>query len=353
MPAGASRAAIRRATHQAHREVERLDARTLEDLTRLYEDAATTLRQQLAAAAGMDERLTLLELRQALVLVEGELGRLARLRAGLLDDVLRTGALLGAAPFDPLSGDGLRVTNGTLMRVSDDALRFVRSFVAKDGLQLSDRVWRIDQGAREAVVRAVQRAIVLGQSAEDAARDLLARGDLPPAELLAKARAATSSAIGAEVEQAMTGAAYEAKRLFRTELNRAHGEAYMKAGADHPDLAGWRYVLSPAHPRPDICDLLSEQNLYGLGKGVYPTRELCPWPAHPNILSFVEIVFKDEVTEADRAGRETSIEALQRLGATRQKGVLGTGKYELFHRGELGAGAIRATLAAASRRAGA
>ncbi|MEQ1658508.1 MAG: hypothetical protein ABL896_06990, partial [Hylemonella sp.] len=100
---------------------------------------------------------------------------------------------------------------------------------------------------------------------------------------------------------------------MRTEINRAHGEAYMAGGESTPDFAGWRYLLSPRHPAPDICDLLATQNLHGLGNGVYPTREQTPWPAHPNTLSFVEMVFLEEVTQADRTGKETELQALARL----------------------------------------
>lgn len=48
-----------------------------------------------------------------------------------------------------------------------------------------------------------------------------------------------------------------AMRVFRTEINRAHGEAYMMTGEDLPGFAGWRYPLSPADSKPDI------RNLYG------------------------------------------------------------------------------------------
>lgn len=345
-------AAIRRATRQAHLAVEALDAEALGDLTRLYESAARDIRARLAAAAGADDRLSLAELRGILVQVEDQLVRLAQVRGAMMDDTLREAAGLGVAPFDAFTTDRLRVTSGALMRVADDAVRFTRRFIAADGLQLSDRIWRLDRTSKEAIAGAIERAVILGQSAEQAARDLLARNELVPEDLATKARSATGGALGGEVEAAMTGRAYEAKRLMRTELNRAHGEAYMMAGADHPDFAGWRYVLSPAHPRPDICDLYSEQNLYGLGNGVYPTREVLPWPAHPNILSFVEIVFRDEVTDADRAGKETTMQALGRLSPERQEGVLGVGKLELFKAGTLAKGAIRSRLSAARRRAG-
>lgn len=140
------------------------------------------------------------------------------------------------------------------------------------------------------------------------------------------------------------GAYAQAERVFRPEINRAHGEAFMAAGEGTPGFAGWRYLLSPTHPAPDICDLLSTQNLHGLGQGVYPTRARTPWPAHPNTLSFVQIVFVDEITDADRARQESSLEALGRLTPAQRDGALGKTKAQYFDRGLLRTGMIRSAL---------
>lgn len=98
------------------------------------------------------------------------------------------------------------------------------------------------------------------------------------------------------------------------------------------------------------CDLLSTQNLYGLGPGVYPTRETTPWPAHPNTLSFLEIVFADEITEADSAGKETELQALQRMAPEIRAGALGQTKAAYFDQGLLTKGMIRSPLYAVEQR---
>ena len=59
------------------------------------------------------------------------------------------------------------------------------------------------------------------------------------------------------------------------------------------EAVGLRYCLSPRHPRKDICDTHASADLYGLGAGVYPV-DACPWPAHPNTFSYVEVVYSDE-----------------------------------------------------------
>lgn len=341
-----SRAAIKRGTLAAHRRVEDLDQEAMDALERAFRKAAEEIGRDIRRAAGQGDTIPIQELRSLLSQVEERLSELARLRNGTLNDVLTQAAELGADAY------GLEAT--ARMQVTQTALRFVQTLVAADGLQLSDRIWRLDRGAREEVVDAIEQAVVRGYGAAEAARDLLTRGQPIPLDMQAAIEGAQAPRLARHIGDQLIAAPGSpmdhAMRLFRTELNRAHGEAYMLGGEDHPDFAGWRFLLSPAHPEPDICDLLSEQNLHGLGRGVYPSREACPWPAHPNTLSFVEIVFKDEVTEADRAGQETPMEALARLTDGQQLGVLGKNKHQAFKDGQLTQGMIRAPWAAVKDR---
>ena len=352
--ADAIRAQIKRATVEAHRAVVSLDARSLDELEALYKEAAAQIGAAIRARAGDADLVTLSQLQDLLGQVTGRLADLSRQRDALLNGALSAATNLGIDPFAMGMAPG--VSGVARMQIHDEALRFVRTFVAEDGLQLSDRIWRLDRGARDGVVNAIEQAVIQGHGAGQAAREFLAQGKQVPVDLGRKADAARGTTIAKAVgEQLLTGAGNpldNAMRLFRTEINRAHGEAYMMGGEQHPDFGGWRFLLSPAHPKPDICDLLSTQNVHGLGPGVYPSREKCPWPAHPNTLSFVEIVFKDEVTAADRAGRETPVEALGRLSPAARRGVLGVGKSAVFDAGQLTQGMIRAPWAAVKKRIG-
>jgi hypothetical protein len=341
-------AAIRRATVAAHRDVEQLDAEALKALEAVYREAAADIAARVDAHAGPDGNLALRELRSALAQVEARLRELGEARDALLHSNLARAADLGVRPYLAAATGHAVVSNGAGMLIANEALQFVRTFVAADGLQLSDRIWRIDRGARDAVVNAIEQAVIQGHGAGQAAREFLARGMPVPDDIAGKLKAGDARQIGQTIESVMTdqpgNPMASAMRLFRTEINRAHGESFMKGGEDNPDRAGWRYLLSPAHPRPDICDLLSTQNLYGLGPGVYPDRATLPWPAHPNTLSFVEMVFKDEVGEADTAGKETAMAALARLTAEQRAGVLGVTKAEYFDEGLLSKGMIRTPL---------
>lgn len=350
-------AQIKRATALGQNAIESLDAETARALIDLYQAQAADIRARIAAHAGPDGNIALQELRSLLDQVQGILRRITDERDALLNESLTKAADYGARPaLGAVLDTGAVVSTPASMTVAQDALHFVRTFVAADGLQLSDRLWRIDRGARDAVVNALERSVIQGHGAGQAAREFLSRGTAVPADVRNKMASANAAALAGDANSLMTGAGSpldNAMRLFRTEINRAHGEAYMMGGEGLPDFGGWRFLLSPAHPRPDICDLLSSQNLYGLGQGVYPSRARCPWPAHPNTLSFIEIVFKDEITAAARASKETPMEALARLTQDQREGVLGVGKTEIYDAGSLRQGMIRSSLSAVKKRIGA
>ena len=348
MSAVVDRARIRRATLAARAAMFELDAAGQDELAVLYGAAADSLRVAIARHADGDGNVALTELRSVLAQVEAILGTVR----GQVETTVQVGveraAMHGAA--------GVALESSASMRVATEAVAITRHFVAADGLMLSDRLWRIDRGARETVARAVELAVIQVHGSAQAAREFLLQGKPVPAEVAARQGAANAVALGSEAERLMTGpgesALYQAQRVFRTEINRAHGEAAMLAAERLPGFAGHRFLLSPNHPKHDICDLLAKQNLYGLGEGVYPTRAKCPWPAHPNTLSFVEFVLEDEVTDEDRAGKESPMAALGRLEPEVREGVLGVGKAAIYDEGKLRQGMIRSTLGAVRRRTG-
>lgn len=89
------------------------------------------------------------------------------------------------------------------------------------------------------------------------------------------------------------------------------------------------------------CDLYAKANLYGLGAGVYPGGEH-PYPAHPNTISFITPVFKDEISDADRAGKQTPFEWIAQQSANEQDMVLGgRQKGAAFRAGLLNDGDLR------------
>lgn len=318
------KAAIKRASARGRASMNRLDRDYLSQLDQLYRTAARDIQSAIQARADSGGFLRIEVMRSLLGQVNQRIQQLSTARNRLLDDGLPAAAALGTRPFS-----GAPEVSAVLPRVADEAVRFVQRFVNHDGLQLSDRLWRLDNGAREGVTRAIQSAIVQGQSASQAANDFLSRGEQIPASVLNKRNLAQSSRIStAAASELLTkdgNPRVNALRVFRTELNRAHGEAYQAAAFEHPDAVGTRYLLSPGHPRPDICDMHARVNRYGLGPGVYP-KGRSPWPAHPNTLSYEEVVFSDEVSPEDKAAKEDRVSWLKQQRPGVQESVLGSRK---------------------------
>lgn len=136
--------------------------------------------------------------------------------------------------------------------VAQNAVNAVYQRVYRDGLSLSDRLWRLSAGTRKVIEDKVVAAVAQGTSAENLARDL--RSYL------------TKTGQG--------NARYNAMRLARTEINTAHREGCIVSATkpdgtlrDHILALGWR--LSKSHVIPDVCDLWASQDIDGLGPGNY------------------------------------------------------------------------------------
>lgn len=243
-------------------------------------------------------------------------------------------ARIGAASILPLTGSGLSVD-----AVVTQTMAWLTSFRAADGLQLSDRLWRVASTAQTELRVLVENGIMRGQSSYQAALEYIQQGKPVPAALDLGLQARQAAKLAAKAEALLVNPSgdvlYAAHRVLRTEMNRAYVESNVACLAQHPDVIGIRYLLSPLHPKTDICDLYAAANLYGLGPGVYPPNEL-PYPAHPNTLCTIEAVFIDEVTDADRAGKQTAFEWLAKQPPDMHAGVLGgKQKAAAFQAGQL------------------
>ena len=317
----ATKARIKRASKAARGDVTRLVDRSLEQLERHYRAAADDLAAVINASADLDGNVKIEALDSILTGTRQQIAQIAEQRDLDLGAAITKSASLGVEPFRDVAE-----LTADLASVANEAARFVQEFVAEDGLNLSDRLWRIDSGAYRSIEDQLQNAIIRGDGASKAAQDFLRRGVPVPDDVrsqLGLARADSLARVPGGVFLRDDSSAYaKALRVFRTEINRAHGEAYQGAAFEHPDVIGTRFLLSPNHPRADICDMHASVNRYGLGRGVYP-KGRNPWPAHPNTLSFVEVVFSDEVSDDDRQGKEDRIAWLKRRPPADQAAILG------------------------------
>lgn len=331
-------AATKVARAQAQQRIDE-QARQLEQL---IGELASDIQSEVQRYAGADGTVNIAQIPTINDYLDGRLSSFLQSYHGLIEDSLVAAAALGA---DVLKFTGSGTPQSSLVQ---DVLQFVRDFRDARGLDLSSRIWRVSENMSSTISQAIQNGIVRGYSANQAARDYIAQGVPVPDDIAAEAAAGGADSVGRAAADALlnpdagisTQAAFE--RVLRTEMNRAYTQAYATAALQHPDAAGVKFNLSPAHPRADICDLYANANLYGLGPGVYPDASSCPYPAHPNTLSFLTTVFNDQVSAEDQDGRESWQEWLKDQPEDVQDSVLGSqDKGSAFRSDQLDGGDLR------------
>lgn len=246
-----------------------------------YRAAGKRIRQQVADY----EHIGIAELAEIHRLLDSELKQLEQVQNRLLHE-----GMLAAAAAAALGWRGSR-------REPEAERLLVRHLLdtpQKDGLNLSARLWRIHAGAARDLKSVVDVAVQRGWDAEHTLQRTL---NITP-ELKQALDEAGAGAVARRLEAGLLAnpgnAAAKFRRVLRTEINRAHGERYKQLARADEKVIGLRFMLSPRHPRVDICDEHAAADLYGLGQGVYPVDE-CPWPAHPNTFSYTEAVYRDEI----------------------------------------------------------
>jgi hypothetical protein len=170
-----------------------------------------------------------------------------------------------------------------------------------DGLTLSSRIWKLDRDAREGINRVLMAGVANKRSAWDIARDLesyLGAGQDCPRwtrtrlDKLTKKDIASGDRRGlvTGAECGAKGVAYNALRMARTELQAAHHAASDRIMEAQPWIEKEQVVLSPAHPKPDICDDVIAAGEGG--QGIYPKGGVT-LPLHPHCLCFKTSVLPD------------------------------------------------------------
>jgi hypothetical protein len=171
-----------------------------------------------------------------------------------------------------------------------------------DSLNLSQRIWRIDREARDGINSVIMNGISNQTSAWDLAAQLEqylgANADCPrwtSTRLYGKTKTqiATGDTTGLLSGNACDGrgVSYNALRLARTEIQKAHALATDRVLASQPWVEKEKINLSAAHPEQDICDETVQGGEKGEGVYVVGTIEL---PLHPNCLCYKTAVLMDE-----------------------------------------------------------
>ena len=315
--------AIRRAHVAGQREMAIYLRQLQQTIADIYRRAGEILQAEIIRAGNAEGIIGIDQLGNLRRTVDDTLDQVRSATENQLDQSLNRMVELGINPFQ--SED----IGTPVAQLTEQVLRNLRAFTDSNGLQLSDRLWRVDTALRRAVQESIETAVAEGQSASQATRDFLTRGEVIPPDIISKRERAAAQAIAVQNLNRMDGGKEYRKvlQVMQTESIRAHGMAHRAAATAHPDVVGVRFTLSPRHPEVDICDVHASANIYGLGAGVYPP-DRSPWPAHPNTFSFEQVVFRDEVTDEDRAGKQTRVDwlnaqpdniALPALGGTEAK----------------------------------
>ncbi len=116
-------------------------------------------------------------------------------------------------------------------------------------------------------------------------------------------------------------------RVARTEMSRAYGDSVFRKVHEDKGIIGVRWLLSSAHPRPDICNHYAESDPFGKGAGVYPAENLPSFPAHSNCLcSLISIRANPDDRSKGRFSEERTIDYLKGLSDEKRADVLGSKK---------------------------
>ena len=191
-------------------------------------------------------------------------------------------------PVDPLGG----AIGAAERQRRADAWFDTATWRDPNGRQLSDRIWEARRSVREAIDRTLVNAIVSGEDALVTARKL--EQWLSPS--WAPRRDETGRLVARQPKRLVTATpgragagSYASRRLARTEITRAHGQATLRANERNPFSRGSRWNLSGSHSEPDECDRNASHD-EGLGRGVYGHGRFPTYPLHPHERCFIDSV---------------------------------------------------------------
>lgn len=194
--------------------------------------------------------------------------------------------------FVPAMGDWEKLAEMWLRR-RNYALQVAQQRAYSDGLHLSQRIWRLDQGGMQAIRNTIATGMAQRTSAVELAQQL--EGQLNAGEDWPRwTRARLSQMDAAERAQdakgllrsasdvppgGSSGISYNALRLARNEIQIANHAVTSDIAIHSPWVTGRKVVLSPAHPKSDICDEYAAGGPYESNANFLPLHPqcLCRW----------------------------------------------------------------------------
>ncbi len=209
---------------------------------------------------------------------------------------------------------------GTILRMWQQrralALQATQQRVYGDGLQLSQRIWRLEAGGLERIRAQLAAGMTsrtnAWQLATQLERELGFEQRYPrwtddrlyhmtPGDRLANKKGLWSyNDLVREADKtgdfaAMSkGVAYNALRLARNEIQHANHAVTTEIARHNPAVTGRKTALSPGHPKVDICDEWAAGGPYDKGEEILPL--------HPQCMCFYVNVLMDKAAFAADVG---------------------------------------------------
>ena len=267
-----------------------------------YKEIGDSVRGEILAASDDEGRIPMRRLPILDTSVAWNMDALGSWEDNWILEALDDSAELGTGGMLAIAGIvGISLPHAKVAGIPGQAAEFAKTFVAKDGLTLSPRLWKIHEFQKYRVNEALRQIVVEGESVRKTAQELLGRGK-PLGKSVQQAFSRTTSLkIGGEIHNLFTpkgrkNLLFNTERMLITETNRARGRAYIDTCDVTPGVIGMRVVLSPSHPRADICDEITSRDDYGLGPGGYPLDQLPLYPFHPLCLCILVPIFRGDIS---------------------------------------------------------
>ena len=194
------------------------------------------------------------------------------------------------------------IEDGVFKPQVDILLTAAGEWIYGDALNISARIWSVEGDGRDAINKVLMQGIADGDSAWNIAEKLegfLGAGQDCPRWTSTRLYGRTASDKSAGDTTGLLsgndcdgrGVSYNALRLARTEIQKAHALATDKLMASQPWVEKEKCHLSASHPEPDECDDIVEGG--DNNDGVYPVGTI-EYPLHPNCFCYKTAVLMDE-----------------------------------------------------------
>lgn len=177
----------------------------------------------------------------------------------------------------------LQIGGAVFRPLGDEFAGDVELWVDQNGRTLSQRVWLAGEGVRQQIDKRLRLAIVRGDDPIQVARELeqyLSPSWAPKRNEKGRLEADQPKRIVTRTPRSGAGS-YPARRLARTEITRAFGQASIEAARLNPFVRGVKWSLSGVHKDSDQCDDNARRSSRGLPRGVYLVDDVPRYPNHP------------------------------------------------------------------------